>query len=402
MLDKQVCPNCGELYDTGLEKCPLCGTAAQVIEVETPVQRKRITEAERKQRRDDRKEAELEARRRKKDEQMILDAEEERLLEEQAERRKEEKRRAKEEKKAARRTRSGRDEEAAGKTEAPVPAPTPVVTPAPARTKQRPEIQEKAVLRDRTRVPRFYLVFSMILLVAALAVGGSYLLWKLDVMKIPVYDRLLEKKIAAETAETVPESTVQATAETTEAPETTLPQAGQVPCTSLTLESQELTITQKGDMVQIAAAALPVDTTDDIVFATSDAKIAKVSPVGLVTSVAPGEVIITVTCGSQKAECKVVCDFTEESEDANLHLDVDQLILLKDDMTFFNEGENYVLSVTNIPAGTPVTWSSLDESIATVDERGHVVAVGNGTTKVIATVGDLSAECWVRCHFEEN
>ena len=69
-------------------------------------------------------------------------------------------------------------------------------------------------------------------------------------------------------------------------------------------------------------------------------------------------------------------------------------------MTFFAAGENYVLSVTNVPAGTTVEWRSLDESIATVDANGHVKAVGPGTTRVIATVGNLSAECWVRCRFE--
>ena len=67
MLNKNVCPNCGQLYDPELAKCPLCGTAPQVVETADPVQRKRITEAERKQRRAERREAEQEARRRRRD-----------------------------------------------------------------------------------------------------------------------------------------------------------------------------------------------------------------------------------------------------------------------------------------------------------------------------------------------
>ena len=43
MLNKNVCPNCGQLYDTNLSKCPLCGTAPQVVDTADPVQRKRIT-----------------------------------------------------------------------------------------------------------------------------------------------------------------------------------------------------------------------------------------------------------------------------------------------------------------------------------------------------------------------
>ena len=126
---------------------------------------------------------------------------------------------------------------------------------------------------------------------------------------------------------------------------------------------------------------------------------AKVSPVGIVTAVGPGTAVITVRCGEVSAECSVVCDF-DSTAVTELPLDVTELVLVKDDMTFFAAGENYVLSVTNVPVGTIVQWKSLDESVCTVDGAGHVVAVGAGTTRVVATVGSLSAECWVRCRFE--
>ena len=73
MLNKNVCPNCGQLYDTSLSKCPLCGTAPQVVENADPVQRRRITETERRQRRADQKEADQEARRRKRDARFLED-----------------------------------------------------------------------------------------------------------------------------------------------------------------------------------------------------------------------------------------------------------------------------------------------------------------------------------------
>jgi uncharacterized protein YjdB len=71
-------------------------------------------------------------------------------------------------------------------------------------------------------------------------------------------------------------------------------------------------------------------------------------------------------------------------------------------MTFFNPGENFTLKLENVPVGTPVTWTSQDPAIATVDEGGRVVAVAKGTTKVLAKVGELTAECWVRCNFQED
>ena len=396
MLDKQVCPNCGQLYDTGLTNCPLCNAAAQVIETEGPGPRKRITEAERKQRRADRKEAEQEARRRRKDEQLLQDAEEERQLEEASQRRKEERRRRKEAKKAAK-----RGDAPAGETEEqpePNPAPTPVVTPGPARTKQRPVVREVQEKRDRTRTPRIFLILSVILLTATLAIGGSYLLWKLDLVEIPYYDALLAKKQAAEAPQSLTPGGSETPAGSTAAPDTEPFRTG-VNCTALTLGESEITLTHSGDQTQITTVVEPSDTTDERIFQTSDESVVKVSPVGIVTAVSSGSAVITVTCGAKAAQCTVLCDF-EDASDQTDPVKVDHLALNKDDMTFFSAGESYVLTVTNVPAGTRVEWKSMDEAVATVDENGHVEAVGGGTTRVIAVVDGLQAECWVRCRFE--
>jgi rRNA maturation protein Nop10 len=76
-MNKNVCPNCGQLYDADLEKCPLCGTAAQVMESGSPF---------RKQRRAERKEAEQEARRQKNEAEAETEDD---LLEEEAARKRE-------------------------------------------------------------------------------------------------------------------------------------------------------------------------------------------------------------------------------------------------------------------------------------------------------------------------
>ena len=383
MLNKNVCPNCGQLYDTNLSKCPLCGTAPQVVDTADPVQRKRITEAERRQRRAERKEAEQEARRRRKDAQFMRDADEERELEEEEARRKEEKRRLKEEKKAARRAAEPEEDE------------EPISTAAPARDGRGPMAEEPTV-RDPRRVPRAFLVLSTLVLLAALVVGGSYLLWKLDVMELPIYDKLAAQK-DNEPANPQPADTA---GETGEAPvQTARPDGSAIPCTGVALDQTELVFKNPGDQLVLTATLSPSNTTDDCFFASSDLAVAKVSKVGIVTAVGPGEAVITVTCGSKSAECAVKCEFAEDDTTTEA-VAITELVLIKDDMTFFAAGENYVLSVTNLPAGTTVQWRSLDESIATVDAGGHVTAVAPGTTRVIATVGDLSAECWVRCRVE--
>ena len=62
------------------------------------------------------------------------------------------------------------------------------------------------------------------------------------------------------------------------------------------------------------------------------------------------------------------------------------------------KGNDFQLEV--IPSDLPVTWSSSDESVATVDGKGMVKACSKGTTKVIATTdkingNEYSAECSV-------
>lgn len=393
MLNKNVCPNCGQLYDTSLSKCPLCGTAPQVVENADPVQRRRITETERRQRRADQKEADQEARRRKRDARFLEDEEEELLIEEEEAQRREEKRRLREEKKAQRGGRGG-----AGS----IPNSTaPGYTPGPARDGRgpMPVVYEQ---KDRRRVPRPFLAVSTVILALSLLVGGSYLLWKLDKANIPFYDKLAAKKDET-AAPTQSQGSTEAPVTTTEPPvSTTLFRGeGAIPCTGITLSENSLVFDVEGTQLQLQAELAPENTTDERFFSSSDPTVVKVSPVGIVTAVGPGEAVITVRCGEVTVECPVSCTFPEPTA-PTLPADVTELVLVKDDMTFFAPGENFLLSVKNIPAGTPVEWRSYNESVATVDESGRVTAVGNGTTQVRATVGNLQAECWVRCRFKEE
>lgn len=392
MKNKNVCPNCGELYASDLDKCPLCGTPAQVLERDDAAARKKAAET-RKQR----KAEEKEARRLRREAEEDYDEAEDELLEEERERRREEKR-------------LRRAEAAAPQQEPEAPAAARErnleTTPAAAQSGRRPAIQEEYVRRDRTQVPRFLLTLSFLVLFATLLIGGSYLLWRKDVVRIPIYDKLYqkghsvsEKKDAAPgTDAPAPAATGTETADT----ETDDPWSGLRSCKSLSLEQTEIKLSYRNSLSQLTVLVEPKDTTDVRVFTSSDESVAKVTNVGVVTAVNPGTAVITVTCGKHTAECTVICDFTEAENTTEPSLDVTELELNNTDMTFFNPNEHYDLAVTNVPIGTKVGWKSLDESVAVVDDTGRVVAVGEGTTRVVATIGDLSAECWVRCHFQTN
>ncbi len=404
MINKKVCPNCGQLYDPDLAKCPLCGQAPQVVETEKPVQRHRITEAERRQRRAERKDAELEARRRRKDEQLARDAEEERLLEEEEALRREERRRLREEKKAQRQQKKQGDaprKTAAAPEPAPAkparksveeklpsadPIPTPVVTPGPVRTKQRPEMQEKAPIKDRGRVPRVFLVLCTLILLATLVVGGTYLAWKLGAVKLPIYDKLAAAKEAAES--TAPAGNV----------EPSQTEATEVNCRSLSLSQSSYEFFREGDTVQITVQTDPEGLVET--YASSDESVVIVGESGLITAVAPGTAVVTVSCGNKQAECQITCRWETVETTVPPELPDGDLELFMEDMTFFEAGESFVQTVKNIPVGTTVVWSSLDETVATVDATGHIKAVGPGETKVIAAVGDKTGSCIVRCKFK--
>ena len=70
------------------------------------------------------------------------------------------------------------------------------------------------------------------------------------------------------------------------------------------------------------------------------------------------------------------------------------------DVTLTSEGETFRAQVKNLPDGAEVVWTSRNEKVATVDESGKVRAVSEGTTTIVATVGEHSATLIVRCSFK--
>ena len=175
-----------------------------------------------------------------------------------------------------------------------------------------------------------------------------------------------------------------------------------VSCTSLTLSAPTVTFEDAGRFFNITFTRTPADCTEPVAFSSSDETVATVSEQGKIVAVNAGSAVITAACGEQTAQCLVTCDFAyvgaETSEEGSV-----PLALSKDDLTFFNAGEQYTLSVTGAPEGAKITYVSSDESIATVSSSGVLTAKGSGTTTVSVTVDDNPAmTCIVRCNFEDG
>lgn len=82
-----------------------------------------------------------------------------------------------------------------------------------------------------------------------------------------------------------------------------------VPCTGITLSQSELTFTSIGATATLTVTKTPLDTTDTVVWASSNEDCATVAD-GVVTCVGVGSATITATCGTQSATCTVTSTYT--------------------------------------------------------------------------------------------
>lgn len=201
------------------------------------------------------------------------------------------------------------------------------------------------------------------------------------------------------TTPTLPTIQTQPTTETTQEPTK--------PCTSLRLSVPTIEFTNAGDSIYIKVTKDPVDTTDVLEFSSSNVNVATVDANGKVTAVGPGNATITVTCGTAKAMCTVVCNLETESttetteatepEETTAPTTPVTFELNREDFTLFAKGETWRLYNGDIPADQ-IKWSSDDETVATID-KGVVTAVGPGVTYVRGEYAGVKRSCKVICRF---
>ncbi len=83
-------------------------------------------------------------------------------------------------------------------------------------------------------------------------------------------------------------------------------------------------------------------------------------------------------------------------DDTGSLIDPNESISLDKSTIDMTEGETQKLTATTTPAGAQVTWTSSDDSIATVDENGIVKGIKEGQVTITGTTADgLTATCTV-------
>lgn len=154
----------------------------------------------------------------------------------------------------------------------------------------------------------------------------------------------------------------------------------------ITLSADAITLTEGEDMTLTATVAPENATDKTVTWTSSDETVATVDQNGKVTAVKAGEAVITAKAGEKSAACKVTVEAAAiEVEEITIDL-TDEIIKV---------GETLILTATVTPADATdvtVTWSSSDESIATVDDKGVVTGVSMGQVTITATAGGKTAE----------
>ena len=149
--------------------------------------------------------------------------------------------------------------------------------------------------------------------------------------------------------------------------------------TSLTLYPTSLKL-KIGETATVKATVLPNNATDKTVFwYSSNEAVASVDDNGFVTALALGTTRITATCDGKRA----ICDLTVT--DGIVH--VSRVEITPSSLELL-EGEKATLTATVHPSDAndkTVTWSSDNESVATVDENGEVTAKALGSAKITVT-----------------
>ncbi len=204
------------------------------------------------------------------------------------------------------------------------------------------------------------------------------------------------------------------TAATTELIETQEPT---VPCTGIEVSEKEIILDGVGSAWLLNVVATPEDTTDAITYTSSNEAVATVSNEGRVVAVAPGEAVITVTCGSVTVECKVTCvAITEpattpatepatqpETEPATQPttqpatepaVDASKWAFRKTDVTIYiGDGwQSYLGEVDT----EKLTFQCSDTDVVTISKKGFVKAVGEGYATITVEYNGEKQECIVR------
>jgi len=145
---------------------------------------------------------------------------------------------------------------------------------------------------------------------------------------------------------------------------------------ALTAERQ----TMSGDVVP----------TEMFTWTSSNPEVAEVSTQGVVQAVSNGQTRITAAADGSTSEPVLFTVVTNEDQIAEIVLNAESMSLAVGDMLSIMATAKNVLG-DDVP-NQMYTWSSSNESVATINASGLITAIGNGSAQIRARVGDIESE----------
>ena len=261
-----------------------------------------------------------------------------------------------------------------------------VVAYEPAESRNIPEDEmnddmydEMEEYREDTGSNRGLIVAVIVLLLAILAVGvyiyTQYFMPKDPGTKQPVGNTSAS---TSQTAQTTTESTVLI-----------------IPCTKLTLADTQITLDEIGKSWLLNVTMEPADTTDTLIFTSSDESVVTVSGTGTVTAVGPGQAEITITCGDVQTTCPVSCVIETTPPETEPPTEPAEVKISHKDVTLAID-EQFRLTLKVDGEAAEVEWTVKDSSICTITKKGTVTGKAKGQTTIKCTYNGETYSCIVR------
>lgn len=162
--------------------------------------------------------------------------------------------------------------------------------------------------------------------------------------------------------------------------------------TGVTLDKESASLRIGEETLQLNAVVEPSDASDkSLLWTSSEAGVASVSETGLVTPLAPGETVITVT--TVDGEFSATCTVTVTQPVISITLN-ETSININPDMQFELVAQ---INPDNASDKT-LEWKSSDETVATVDQNGVVTGVETGVGReAVITVTSKDSGVYATC-----
>ena len=161
------------------------------------------------------------------------------------------------------------------------------------------------------------------------------------------------------------------------------------PVNGISLDNPTLTLTE-GDSQTLTATITPTNATNkNVSWSSSDASVASVNQEGLVTAIKAGIATISVTTedGNKTASCAIIVEARYYPVTG---------ISINKSFAEVIKGSSVSLIATVLPSNATnqtVTWTSSNNTFATVDNNGLVTALNIGVTTITATASEGEYKC---------